>query len=87
MNPKINATPNNIPVISLRMLPLSYEVNNCKKPSKTIGTIIKTTTRNLGYPINIAIGIPAIIPISSPVQRAQIGNCFPRKKNDLSGLA
>ena len=78
-NANINAIPKRIPVRSLRILPLSQRVSLCRNPSKIRGIIITKTISNWGQPQRTAMGIPAIMPINSPVQRAQIGNCFPLK--------
>lgn len=86
INNIIKPIPNNMPVIKRLVLLLSYFVFACIKPSVTRG-INKTKNTHIGkffkkkYPIGVTI-----IPISSPVHLAHIGNCFPWKKNERSGL-
>ena len=66
-------TPNRNPVINLLKFVLSYDVNRCVKPSIIIGIIITTAAINEGRQ-NQNSKMLEIIPASSPVHLAHIGN-------------
>ena len=66
-------TPNRNPVINLLKFVLSYDVNRCVKPSIIIGIIIITAVINDGRQ-NQNSKMLEIIPVSSPVHLAHIGN-------------
>ena len=66
-------TPNRNPVMNLLKFVLSYDVNRCVKPSIIIGIIITTAAINEGRQ-NQNSKMLEIIPASSPVHLAHIGN-------------
>ena len=66
-------TPNRNPVINLLKFVLSYDVNRCVKPSIIIGIIIITAVINDGHQSQNSKMLE-IIPASSPVHLAHIGN-------------
>ena len=66
-------TPNKNPVMNLLKFVLSYDVNRCVKPSIIIGIIITTAAINDGRQ-NQNSKMLEIIPTSSPVHLAHIGN-------------
>lgn len=66
-------TPNRNQVINLLKFVLSYDVNRCVKPSIIIGIIITTAAINDGRQ-NQNSKMLEIIPASSPVHLAHIGN-------------
>ena len=66
-------TPNKNPVMNLLKFVLSYDVNRCVKPSIIIGIIITTAAINDGRQ-NQNSKMLEMIPTSSPVHLAHIGN-------------
>ena len=66
-------TSNRNPVVNLLKFVLSYDVNRCVKPSIIIGIIITTAAINEGRQ-NQNSKMLEIIPASSPVHLAHIGN-------------
>ncbi len=68
--------PAKIPVISLLVFVLVHFPKYCPIPSIPIG-INRTKLNIKGISMKNAISNAIKYPINIPVQRAQIGNCFP----------
>ena len=78
--------PKNIPVIKRKGLLLNHLVFHCSIPSMIRGSANTTHQPLVAYqPVNTNNTPSSSIPTASPVQRAQMGNCFPLQKKDLPG--
>lgn len=75
-----------MPVETLIMFELSYFVSAWIKPSRYVGSIIKTDNKNGIYTILVNNTKILRYPKCIPVHRAQVGNCLPLQKNERSGF-
>ena len=82
----MRAIPKNAPVPNRNALLLRYFVNRCAAPSNTIGIANNKAHCHGAAPNATAIVTPKTYPAQIPVHRAQMGNCFPRQKNERSGI-
>ena len=83
---EINAMPKNVPVKNRNGLLLNHFVFNCNTPSITKGITKTIHQPQLAYQCKkINNKHSNIMPNSSPVHLAQMGNCFPFQKNERAG--
>ena len=80
------AIPKNAPVKKRNALLLNHFDFACKNPSITKGAAKTTHQPQLAYQRQtIKKTASNSIPTNSPVQRAQMGNCFPFQKKERAG--
>lgn len=78
MKIETTAMPKNSPVIKRNGLLLNHFVFHCNTPSTTRGNVSTIHQPLLAYqPVKTNNIASNIIATASPVQRAQMGNCFP----------